>query len=73
MDDEQHKQKLKARVEQYTGYEAKSILVFPDPRFMGVYALRVTMSAGETCDFLSYADQLEEVDFDEWPPRVKKL
>jgi hypothetical protein len=66
-------------IQDYTGKDAVSVDVVPDPNFPGVYAIRAELD-DTTLDFLIRdvllqrvtENDLEEVEFKTWPPQVKQ-
>lgn len=67
-------------VEEYTGKKVKTIDVFQDPKVSGCIAIRVTVKGiPRKLDFLKThndpinADNLEEAEFDQWPPKSGEL
>ena len=72
-------------VEHYTGRKVASLLRHDDPQVAGAVALRATLEGGDVVDFLlsgnaprcnthqALADELEECEFESWPPRSGNL
>ncbi len=67
-------------VEEYTGKKVETIDVFQDPKVSGCIAIRVTLEGEKHhIDFIKThsdpinADNLEEAEFTEWPPKSEGL
>ena len=72
------KEKFTKAIEEYSGNKVEKIKFVQDPKVPGTYAIRTTLD-GEQQDWLivhykhewtdkEAAEQLEEIEFDSWPP-----
>jgi hypothetical protein len=78
---------LKSSIESYTERKVKSLKVHADEKVAGAYAMRATMSDGDTIDFLlqanpfrssrvspeALAEELEEAEWKSWPPKAGRI